>query len=49
MAYFFLATEPEDHRGTKKKAQTMRSGPINPPFEEVEETTSAKIQKVDED
>jgi hypothetical protein len=33
----------------KKKAQTMRSGPVNPPFEEVEETTSAKIQRVGKD
>ena len=27
----------------------MRSGPVNPPFEEVEETTSAKIQQVGKD
>jgi hypothetical protein len=45
----FLAAEPDDHRCRQKKAQTMRSGPVNPPFEEVEETTSAKIRRVVKD
>jgi hypothetical protein len=27
-------------RPPRKKAQTLRSGPVNPPLEEVEETTS---------
>ena len=30
--------------GPRKKAQTLQSGPVNPPFEEVEETTRAEIQ-----
>jgi hypothetical protein len=46
---FFLATEPWHHRGKKKKARAMWSGPVNPPFEEVEETTSAKMQRISED